>query len=428
MRAVDVAARRDPRLRRGRATRAAVAALAASGATALALALPTCSPNATGSDGAPAAADVGPARADAAPRRAPAAHGWVYIEAGTFLRGSPPNEPGRLAIETQHEVTLTTDYLLQPTEVTQEQFAAVMGYNPAHFTACGPSCPVEDVTWHEAAAYCNRLSEREGLATCYSCTGAGRSVHCQRNGAYPSLYECAGYRLPSEAEWEHAARAGEAGSTPDGTIAATQLECDSPHPLLDPLAWFCGNSGGRTHPVAQKEPNPRGLYDMLGNVWEWNHDWDSLYPTRPVTDPWGPVTGLSRVGHGGSWVNKGLLVRFAARGGGAPDKAYGFLGFRPARSCHGAETEALCRHTYRSRWAAAADAGPVDAAPVGPPAQAAPAAASGDAAAAQAHAAARSRRNSVILGLVGAAVVALFALDRLVRARRRRRDEPTGEP
>ncbi len=354
-----------------------------------------------------------------AAKRAPHAKGWVYVEGGTFKMGSPPLEPGRLDIETQHFVTLTTDFLIQPTEVTQEQFESVMGYNPSHFTKCGPTCPVEDLTWHEAATYCNRLSDSEGLRECYSCTGSGREVRCQRNGIFASLYECPGYRLPSEAEWEHAARTGDERSTYRGNLQPGQLECESPNPVLDPIAWFCGNSEGRTHPVGQKEPNPRGLYDMLGNVWEWNHDWDRNHPRQAVTDPWGPVNGLSRVGHGGSWVNKGRLVRFAARGGGTPDKGYGFLGFRVARSCLGEATRPLCRHEYVFRWAdskradrprgeAEADAGGGrEAADGGSPDEA--------------HRSAVVRSNTLIIILIVAGVLGLFAAERTIRVIRRRR-------
>jgi formylglycine-generating enzyme required for sulfatase activity len=257
---------------------------------------------------------------------------WVTIKAGTFQIGSPAGEPGRLEIEGRHEVTLTTDFLMQATEVTQQQFESLLGYNPSHFVKFGPSAPAEDMSWHEAAAYVNKLSENEDLPRCYSCTGKGRDIKCQRNASSSSPYTCPGYRLPTEAEWEYAARAGDTRATSNGDPTEALLECESPNPVLDPIAWFCGNSDGHPHPVGQKQPNAWGLYDILGNVWEWNHDWDSEFSSEAATDPWGPIVGLSRLGHGGSWLNKGRLTRFAARGGGSPDETYGFLGMRVVKS------------------------------------------------------------------------------------------------
>lgn len=354
---------------------------------------------------------------------APRAKGWAYVEAGSFQIGSPPLESGRAEIETRHNVTLTNGYLIQPTEVTQEEFVEVMGYNPSRFAKCGPTCPVEDLSWHEATAYCNRISSLEDLRSCYACTGKGRSVRCQRNGAFDSIYRCPGYRLPSEAEWEHAARGGEMGSTPRGSLELTQLGCESPHPILDPVAWFCGNSEGRTHPVGQKEPNSRGLYDILGNVWEWSHDWDRPYTTESVTDPWGPSVGKSRVGRGGSWANKGKLVRFAARGGGTPDKGYGFTGFRVVRSCLPPDTNSLCRHQYASRWANNTDESP-------PQPVAEPDAGNGDEGGESESTSGgeessvrdtTTRSNTLILTLVVVGVIALFGLERLIRRLRRKR-------
>ena len=134
-------------------------------------------------DGAAPDADAADAPDGVTAARSRAAD-WVYVKSGKSLLGSPPDEPGRLKIETQHHVTLTTDFLIQPTEVTQEQYQTVMGYNPSRFKSCGPTCPVEEVTWHEAAAFCNRVSEQENLRLCYSCSGSGRAVKCQRNGFF----------------------------------------------------------------------------------------------------------------------------------------------------------------------------------------------------------------------------------------------------
>jgi formylglycine-generating enzyme required for sulfatase activity len=279
---------------------------------------------------AAAAACSDPRREDASPSgETGRTTEWVTIKAGTFKMGSPADEPGRFDIEPQHDVTLTSDFMIQTTEVTQEQFESVMGYNPSHFRTCGPTCPVEDLTWHEAAAYANELSKRSELfPLCYGCSGSGRTVTCQRNASHATPYECPGYRLPTEAEWEYAARAGDARSTYTETLTSRYLGCLAPNPVLDPIAWFCGNSQRTPHPVGSKRPNAWGLYDVLGNVWEWTHDWGGAYPTKAVTDPWGPSTGFDRIGRGGSWINEGQLLRLANRGGGSPDGTYGFIGVR----------------------------------------------------------------------------------------------------
>ena len=154
--------------------------------------------------------------------------------------GSPTTEPRRLSNEAQHLVYLTHAFELMETEVTQEQFEALMSYNPSHFSACATDCPVEEVSWYEAAAYANALSRASGLAECYSCTGAYTYVVCTPSTSYTTPYDCPGYRLPTESEWEYAARAGTTTSTYNGT--STLEGCESPNTVLDPIARFCGNS------------------------------------------------------------------------------------------------------------------------------------------------------------------------------------------
>jgi formylglycine-generating enzyme required for sulfatase activity len=210
--------------------------------------------------------------------------GYLRIAPGTFMMGSPESEEGRDDDETQHSVTITRAYCMKATEVTQGEWQAVMGSNPSNFKDCGANCPVELVSWDDAADYANALSRREGLPECYS------------DSTFSGL-SCKGYRLPTEAEWEYAARAG--------TTAATYRNLDS-------VAWYDKNSPSRPHPVGQKQPNAWGLYDMLGNVWEWTGDsWDT-YPGT-VTDPTGPAVGSYRVGRGGSWGNNARNVRAADR-------------------------------------------------------------------------------------------------------------------
>jgi formylglycine-generating enzyme required for sulfatase activity len=250
---------------------------------------------------------------------------WLLPRPGTFTMGSPSGEVGRYDDEEQHEVTLTHYFLIQFTEVTQRQFQDVMGYNPSSFSEC-PDCPVETVSWHEAAAYCNALSCRADLEPCYSCEGSRESVVCAPVG---SPYDCLGYRLPTEAEWEYAARAGDTRATYTGDLDWSHSECESPNPVLDEIAWFCGNSDDHTHEVGTLDPNGWGLHDMLGNVWEWCHDWYADYPRDSVTDPYGPGAGTDRVLRGGAWNFNAMDIRAAGRNRYSPDYHYNDVGFRP---------------------------------------------------------------------------------------------------
>lgn len=256
---------------------------------------------------------------------------WVRIEPGTFHRGSPPGEAGRFPDEVLHQVTLTRPVLMLTTEVTQADFEAVMGYDPARFPACGPLCPVEGTSWHEAAAYGNALSDRAGLRRCYDCIGAGPSVVCDLDRSLASPYDCPGFRLPTDAEFERAARAGTVTGTYKGELDPARLGNEQ-SPLLDQIAWFGGNSGDTPHPVATKQPNQWGLYDMLGNLWEWCHDWYGPYPSAPVTDPFGPGAGAGRTRRGGSWGNPASTTRAASRYWHDPADHDSAVGFRLVRT------------------------------------------------------------------------------------------------
>ena len=260
---------------------------------------------------------------------------------GTFLMGSPDSEPGRYdyAETPVHQVTLTHAFQMLSTEVTQAQFQSRMGYNPSSHASCGPNCPEDRVNWYEAAAYTNALSLEAGLRSCYDCVGEGPWLRCGLEWDFRIPYECPGYRLPTEAEWEYAARAGTTGATyngtwsNDGTCDAACLGEDEADSVLDPIAWYRGNSGGVPHPVGLKMPNAWGLFDILGNVNEWCADsfhTYSDYPSGALTDPWSLEETGYRVVRGGCANCSASVVRSAFRIQGAPE--YGRQGLRPVRT------------------------------------------------------------------------------------------------
>ena len=245
------------------------------------------------------------ARAEAARLTGP----MLRVRAGSFRMGSPAGEEGRDSWrEAQVEVRLTRDYFLGRYPVTQGEYQAVVGGNPSQFSQCGARCPVEGVSWYDAVRFTNRLNERQGLPSCYD--NEGRVV----GGA--TVYACAGYRLPTEAEWEYAARAGTTGAR---------------YGALDAVAWHAGNSGRRTHPVGGKQANAWGFHDMLGNVWEWTATWYRAAHSGG-TDPVGPSSGSFRVLRGGSWDGDASFARAAGRDFSAPVFRFINFGFRLARS------------------------------------------------------------------------------------------------
>ncbi|MEO5327037.1 MAG: formylglycine-generating enzyme family protein [Magnetococcus sp. THC-1_WYH] len=249
---------------------------------------------------------------------------FKLIPEGRFLMGSPEGEYGRHDNENLHEVALTRPFYLQDTPVTQRQWEAVMGENPSYFKGGGPECPVEQVSWNDCQEFISRLNAREGGSL---------------------------YRLPTEAEWEYACRAGSDTAVYNGPLIVFGR---NNAPGLDEIAWYGGNSGvvypggfesrwsemqypashSGTHPVRQKAPNAWGLYDMLGNVWEWCQDWydGKYYANSPRNDPKGPQTGSNRVNRGGSWNLSPAFVRSAIRFSFDPGLRYGILGFRLSRT------------------------------------------------------------------------------------------------
>jgi len=245
-----------------------------------------------------------------------------WIPPGQFVMGSPKKEAGRYDDETPHRVTLTRGFWLFDTPVTQALWEAVMGSNPSRFKS--PDRPVENVSWDDCQKFIVRL-----------------------NGEMPGLQ----LRLPTEAQWEYACRAGTAMATYSGDL---KIKGENNAPLLDEIAWYGGNSGvdfelengydsstwpekqydhrrAGSHPVALKAPNAWGLYDMLGNVWEWCEDWYAEYSGADEIDPRGHAVGARRVIRGGSWNNFARNVRAAVRNHYEPgDRDYD-LGFRCAR-------------------------------------------------------------------------------------------------
>jgi formylglycine-generating enzyme required for sulfatase activity len=221
--------------------------------------------------------------------------GFVWIAPGTFVMGSPESEADRDSDEVIHTVTLTQGFWMSDHETTQAEYQLVMGSNPS--TWKGESLPVETVSWYDAVAYCQKLTERE--------RAAGRITAQQA------------YRLPTEAEWEYAARAGTAGAR---------------YGKLDAIAWHGGNSESKTHAVKLKAANAWGLHDMMGNVWEWCGDWYGNYPTGSVTDPMGPSSRSNRVSRGGGWIFGAGGARSADRDWYVPGFRLNDLGFRPALS------------------------------------------------------------------------------------------------
>ena len=237
----------------------------------------------------------------------------VLIPAGEFVMGDDRADADE---KPARKVRLSAFYM-DAGEVTQQSFQALMGRNPSKFA--GPDRPVERVSWLGTVQYCNMRSLREGLKPCYD----PKTLQCD--------FGADGYRLPTEAEWEYACRAGTATRYSFGRDAAQ----------LGQFAWFKGNADKATHPVRQKRPNPWGLYDMHGNVAEWCGDfYAETYNGLGAADPRGPATGTERVLRGGSWASSPEACRASARAAEAPgfaDVCFGYemYGFRCVRAERG---------------------------------------------------------------------------------------------
>jgi formylglycine-generating enzyme required for sulfatase activity len=245
---------------------------------------------------------------------------FVRINGGTFMMGSPVGEIERNDDEVQHQVTVSAFYMGKY-EVTQKEYEEVMGTNPSRFKE--PNLPVENVSWFDAVEYCNKRSQKEGLTPAYMISGAGdnRTVTWNRNAN--------GYRLPTEAEWEYACRAGTTTSFSAGnSITTDQANYNGNRPYNNNAK---GTYREKTTPVGSFAPNPWGVYDMHGNVFEWCWDWYGDYSGGAQTNPTGAVTGSYRALRGGAWSFNGQNLRSALRSYTNPSILNDAFGFRLAR-------------------------------------------------------------------------------------------------
>jgi len=268
--------------------------------------------------------------------------GYLPIVAGTFTMGSAFDLVGHNPDELQREVTLTTDFHAGETEVTQGPFETLMGWHPGDcLYGCGDDYPVHNVNWYEALAFANEMSTDTGRDACFvlanvvcvdgssvgldymDCMNASQQGIAEADVSLNGVttpYECEGFRLPMEAEWEYMARAGETAAYPNGgslfpgdtTNCFGNLLLDN-GTYLDDIAWYCGNEIGRTREVGGLLPNNWGLYDVSGNVWEWVWDWHEDWTDADVIDPTGPGTGNGKVVRGGSWYFDPQYARVSFR-------------------------------------------------------------------------------------------------------------------
>lgn len=239
---------------------------------------------------------------------------WVNAPDGKFTMGCTQGQDGQCDPNeyAAHAVEITRSFCLSTTEVTQLQWESLTADARSPNDRCGDDCPVEMVTWLDVVGFANELSELDGLERCYVMDG--------EDVTWPEGLDCEGYRLPTEAEWEYAARAGT-----DTMFAGSDV--------VGEVAWSYENAESQ-NPVGSLSPNAWGLYDMSGNVWEWTWDWHNggPYASGPVDDPMGAETGTERVLRGGGYVDVSAHHRVTCRRGRVPSDTWSAIGFRLARS------------------------------------------------------------------------------------------------
>ena len=256
----------------------------------------------------------------------------VLINGGTFYIGSQNDDSILTRSEIRHQVTVSSFYM-NKYQVTQIEYEKIMGINPSNFI--GANLPVEQVSWYDAIEYCNKLSQIEGLSPVYTIDKNLIDPNNMNNKDTLKWVvtwdrNANGYRLPTEAEWEYACRAGT--NTPFNTgnnITTDQANYNGNYPYGKNSK---GIFRGKTTEVGSFRPNRLGLYDMHGNVWEWCWDWEGPYSTLPQIDPSGAVSSSGRIYRGGSWVNRADYIRSANRGASKPTTRSDNVGFRVVRS------------------------------------------------------------------------------------------------
>ncbi len=254
----------------------------------------------------------------------------VLIPGGTFEMGCTAEQTNCQDELPVHTVTLS-DFYLGVFEITQDEWESIMGYNPSTFNDCGGTCPVEQISWYETIVYCNSLSIQQGLTPVYIINGSTDPdiwgpppVFNPSWDAVIANFSANGYRLPTEAEWEYAARAG--GGAPQTLFSGSNN--------LNEVGWWDQNAGGTTHPVGGLQPNAFGLFDMSGNVYEWIWDWydGNYYANSPPNNPTGPPNGIFRLRRSGSWSDPPAFCRVADRDTSIPGATNAAFGFRIART------------------------------------------------------------------------------------------------
>lgn len=240
----------------------------------------------------------------------PSTPSMIMVEGGEFDMGCTETQVNCDSMEIPAHSVKVDGFYLGTTEVTQELWTQVMGNNPS--SRKGDDLPVESVSWYDAVEFCNRLSELANLKKAYS--GSGSNITCD--------FTSNGYRLPTEAEWEYAARGGKLG---ENRIYSGSNDVDA-------VAWFNKNSQEYQQPVGQKKANELGLFDMSGNVWEWCWDISGPYDSEEKINPKGVTTGDKRVLRGGGWYSNPQGCRVSARSGNKPERIAKSIGFRVAQS------------------------------------------------------------------------------------------------